>query len=147
MNYLHQNIQQNYLQVQGNLTQYGRPFKHFYHTFCMPGVHSGCRAPSSHYLFVGLILYWPLIGNGSPWWALPHRPHPLKPLKKRTFKAIKNRKTNIRYSPAGRSVLIRTDLGRWITFLFCFLLRFNYFRKIFLQPPTNVCFSRMRSCW
>ena len=40
------------LQLQRILTQYGWPFKPFYHTFCMPGVHSGCRASSSHYLLV-----------------------------------------------------------------------------------------------
>ena len=44
--------QPNYLQLQRILTQYGWPFKPFYHTFCMPGVHSGCRASSSHYLLV-----------------------------------------------------------------------------------------------
>ena len=40
------------LQLQRILTQYGWPFKPFYHTFCMPGVHSGCQASSSHYLLV-----------------------------------------------------------------------------------------------
>ena len=49
--------------------------------------------------------------------------------------------------PRAQFLPIRNDLGRWITFLFFFLLRFKSFRKILLQPPTYVCWRRARSCW
>ena len=81
-------------------------------------------------------------------------------------------KRYICYSPAGRSVLgetepevLSTARGRrpravlstvspntdrpWPVnniFIF-FLLRFESFRKILLQPPTYVCWRRARSCW
>ena len=60
------------LQLQRILTQYGWPFKPFYHTFCMPGVHSGCRASSSHYLLVArycaaIDRHWAFMMNSPPY--------------------------------------------------------------------------------
>lgn len=53
-------------------------FKPFYHIFCVTGVHSGCRVPSSHYLFVGLILcqHWSALGLHD---EFPSPPPPLLP--------------------------------------------------------------------
>ena len=53
----------------------------------------------------------------------------------------------LEYRPRVQLLLIRTDLGQWITFLLFFLLRFKSFRKSLLQPPIYVCWSRSRSCW
>ena len=60
------------LQLQRILTQYGWPFKPFYHTFCMPGVHSGCRASSSHYLLVArycaaIDRHWAVMMSSPPY--------------------------------------------------------------------------------
>ena len=49
--------------------------------------------------------------------------------------------------PRAQFLPIWTDLGRWITFLFFFLLRLKSFGKSFLHSPTYVCWSRTRSCW
>lgn len=64
------------LQLQRILTQYGWPFKPFYHTFCMPGVHSGCRASSSHYLLVArycaaIDRHWASMLSSSPPYQTP----------------------------------------------------------------------------
>ena len=46
--------------------------------------------------------------------------------------------------PRAQFLPIQTNLGRWITFLFFFLLRFKSFRKVLLQPPTYLCWRRAR---
>ena len=46
--------------------------------------------------------------------------------------------------PSAQFLPIRTDLGRWRTFLFFFPLRFKNFRNILLQLPTYVCWRRAR---
>ena len=46
--------------------------------------------------------------------------------------------------PSAQFLPVRTDLGRWRTFLFFFLLRFKNLRKILLQLPTYVCWRRAR---
>ena len=46
--------------------------------------------------------------------------------------------------PSAQFLPIRTDLGRWRTFLFFFPLRFKNYRKILLQLPTYVCWRRAR---
>ena len=42
------------------------------------------------------------------------------------------------------SSTIRPDLSRWITFLFFFLLKFEIFWEISLQPPPYVCCGCIR---
>ena len=42
------------------------------------------------------------------------------------------------------SSTIRPDQSRWITFLFFFLLKFEIFWEISLQPPPYVCCGRIR---
>ena len=87
----------------------------------------------------------------TDWFFLPginfcdfHWKNPVPTCNRNTYFQI-----HICYSPAERSVLgetvlrpraqflpIRTDLSRWITFLFFFLLRLKSFRKILLHPKT-----------